>query len=324
MKAFYQISFGGSEADKYGDFPDPVAGTDQLLIQVKSVSINPIDFKIRRGDLKMIVGSKFPKIVGSDFAGIVKEVGSNVTGFKSGDRVYGAAQIIFRKPGALSELISISPKCIRTIPEGMSFDEAASLPVAALTALNGLRKCNITKGMHVLINGATGGVGHFAIQIAKAKGAVVTATCSPDNAELAKKLGADEIIGYTQEDLAKTENKFEVILDAYGKMESKDVYRLLKRQGTYASTLFMPTLVFSSIFVRLVYRKKLTSSNMRSKPADYEEIERLFNEKKLKPYIENTFTLDRSSDAFEMAENGKPRGKIIIKILNTHHIEPNI
>jgi NADPH:quinone reductase-like Zn-dependent oxidoreductase len=314
MKASYLISYGGSEAVKYGDLPDPVVGNNQLLIQVKAVSINPIDFKIKRGDLKMIAGSKFPKIVGSDFAGIVKEAGPEIKSFQTGDRVYGAVPIIFGKPGALSELINIDPKYARQIPEGMSFNEAASLPVAALTALNGLRKCSITTGKYVLINGATGGVGHFAIQIAKAKGAVVTATCSPANAELAKKLGADEITGYSKDDLAKTGNKFDAILDAYGKMEYEDVCRLLKRKGIYASTLFMPTSVFSSFFVQLVYQKKLTSSNLRSNPEDYEEIEILFNEKKLKPFIENIFTLDKAAEAFEIAENGKPRGKIIIKI----------
>jgi len=314
MKAFYLISCGGSEAAKYGDFPDPVVGNDQLLIQVKAVSINPVDFKIKRGDLKMIVGSKFPKIVGSDFAGIVKEAGTEIKSFKAGERVYGAVPIFFRKPGALSELITIDPKYVRHIPEEMSFEEAASLPVAALTALNGLRKCRVTAGKHVLINGATGGVGHFAIQIAKAKGAVITATCSPGNAELAKKLGADEIAAYSRDDLAKTGNKFHAILDAYGKMKYEDVCRLLKRKGIYASTLFMPTSVFSSIFVQIVFRKKLTSSNMRSRPEDYEEIEKLFREKKLKPIIENTFTLEKASEAFEFAEKGKPRGKIIIKI----------
>jgi NADPH:quinone reductase-like Zn-dependent oxidoreductase len=314
MKAFYLISYGGSEGAVYGELHDPVMGSDQLLIQVKAVSINPLDFKIKRGDLKIIVGSKFPKILGSDFAGIVKEVGREIKNFKAGDRVYGALPIFFGKPGALSELINIQSKYARLIPEGMSFDEAASLPVASLTALNGLRKCGITNGKHLLINGATGGVGHFAIQIAKAKGAVVTATCSSGNAELGKKLGADEITGYKKDDLTKIEKKFDAILDAYGKMKYEDVCRLLKRKGTYASTLFMPTSALSSIMVWLVFRKKLTSSNLRANPEDYEEIEKLFKEKKLKPLIENTFTLEKAAEAFELAEKGKPRGKIIIRI----------
>lgn len=314
MKAFYITSYKRPGGIVFGELPDVVAGSNQLLIQVKAVSINPVDYKILRGDLKMIMGSKFPKIVGSDYAGIVKEVGREINYFKPGDRIYGAVPIFFRKPGALSEQLIVEPKYARRIPEEMSFDEAAALPVAALTALNGLRKCRVTNGKQILINGATGGVGHYGIQIAKAKGASVTATCSTLNAELAKKLGADEIMGYAREDLAKTKRKFDAIFDAYGKMKYEDVCRLLKRKGIYASTLFMPTSVFSSLFVQLVFRKKLTSSNIRSRPEDYEEIEKLFKENKLKPYIENIFTLDKAADAFELAENGKPRGKIIIRV----------
>jgi NADPH:quinone reductase-like Zn-dependent oxidoreductase len=314
MKAFYLLSYGGSDSSIYGDLPDPLVGIDEVLIQVKAVSINPVDYKVKSGDLKMIVGSKFPKIIGSDFAGIVKEAGNESKSFKVGDRVYGSISIILRRPGTFSELIAINSKKLRHIPDGMSFDEAASLPVAALTALNGLRRCKITTGKNVLINGATGGVGHFAIQIAKAKGAVVTATCSPGNAALATTLGADEIMGYGREDLSKTENKFDAILDAYGKMEYQDVCRLLKRKGIYASTLFMPTSVFSSLLVQLVYDKKLTSSNMRSRPEDFNEIENLFNEKKLKPLIEKAFPLSKAAEAFEFAEKGKPRGKIIVNI----------
>jgi NADPH:quinone reductase-like Zn-dependent oxidoreductase len=314
MKASYLISYGGSDVIKYGDQPDPVAGKNQLLVGIKAVSINPLDYKIKHGDIKFLTGSKFPKILGSDFSGIIKKTGSDVNGFKPGDKVYGAAPIIYRKPGAMAELMIIEPKYVRHMPEGMSWEEAASLPVASLTALNGIRKCGVTNGKSLLVNGATGGVGHFAIQIAKAKGAFVTATCSSANAGLAKKLGADETICYSCDDLAKTDKKFDAIFDAYGKMKYDDICRLLKKKGVYASTLFLPAPVFKSIFVRLVFDKKLTSSNLRTRPEDFKEIERLFEEKKLKPVIENIFTLDKTADAFEIAEKGKPRGKIVIKI----------
>jgi NADPH:quinone reductase-like Zn-dependent oxidoreductase len=314
MKAYYSTSYGGSEGSLFGDYPDPVAGINQLLIEVKAVSINPVDFKIKRGDLKLLTGSKFPRIFGSDFAGIVKNTGSKATKFKSGDRVYGVTSVIFKKPGALAQLLAVDQKSARLIPEEISFEEAASLPIAALTALNGLRRCGVKSGTDVLINGGTGGVGHFAIQIAKAKGAVVTATCSAGNEELAKKLGADATIGYRGEDLEKTEKKFDAILDAYGKMDLKDVCRLLKRKGTYASTMAGPSIFFTSFLVRLIYDKKLTSSNMRSRPDDKAEIEKLFREGKLKPVIENWFPLEKAADAFNLAEKGNPRGKIIVKV----------
>jgi NADPH:quinone reductase-like Zn-dependent oxidoreductase len=313
MKAYYSTAYGGPEVSQYGDFPDPSAGNGQLLVEVKAVSINPVDYKVKRGIAKFMSGSKFPRILGSDFAGVVKSTGNGVTQFKPGDRVYGATPVIWGKPGALAQLLAVDQKFARAIPQQISFEEAASLPIAALTALNGLRRCRVTEGKAVLINGGTGGVGHFAIQIAKAKGAIVTATCSQGNAELARTLGADETIGYSKEELAKSEKKFNAILDAYGRMDLEDVCRFLKRGGIYATTQIKPFLFFSSLLVQLVYAKKLTSSNMRSRPEDMEEMERLIIDKKLYPVIENYFTLDHSAEAFKLAEHGKPRGKIIIR-----------
>ncbi len=313
MKAYYSTAYGGAEVSQYGDFPEPSAGNGQLLVEVKAVSLNPVDYKVKRGIAKFMSGSRFPRIFGSDFAGVVKSTGIGVTQFKPGDRVYGTTPVIWGKPGALAQLLAVDQKFARAIPGQISFEEAASLPIAALTALNGLRRCRVTEGNSVLINGATGGVGHFGIQIANAKGAIVTATCRQENAELARKLGAVETIGYSKEELAKSEKKFDAILDAYGKMDLEDVCRLLKRGGIYATTQIKPFLFFSSLLVQLVYAKKLTSSNIRSRPEDLEEMERLFMDKKLYPVIEHYFTLDHSAEAFEYAEHGKPRGKIIIR-----------
>jgi len=314
MKAHYSIAYGGSEVSVYGDLPDPLPGVNQLLVEVKAASINPVDWKIRNGDAKFITGSKFPRIYGADFAGIVRETGKGVTGFKSGDRVYGSGSVLFNRHGAMAQLRAIDQKNVRAIPEGMSFNEAASLPIAALTALNGLRKCDVRAGSQVLINGGTGGVGHFAVQIARARGAVVTATCSAENTELARSLGADEVMGYSPEELAATDKKFDAIVDAYGKMEFRHVCHLLKRKGTYTSTLFIPPPYLSMIFVRLVFGKKLKSANMRRHPEDWKELEGLFAEGKLKPLLENIFPLERAADAFELAEKGKPRGKIVVTV----------
>jgi NADPH:quinone reductase-like Zn-dependent oxidoreductase len=214
----------------------------------------------------------------------------------------------------MAQLRAIDQKHVRIIPEGMSFSEAASLPIAALTALNGLRKCGVKAGSHVLINGGTGGVGHFAVQIARARGAIVTATCSAGNRELARKLGADEVMGYNPEELAATDKKFDAVVDAFGKMELRHVCHLLKRNGTYASTLFIPPPYLSMILVRLAFGKKLKSANMRRRPEDWKEIESLFAEGKLKPLLENVFPLERAADAFELAEKGKPRGKIVVTV----------
>jgi len=314
MKAYYSTAYGGPEVSHYGDFPDPSAGNGQLLVEVKAVSLNPVDFKVKRGIARLMSGSKFPRIFGSDFAGVVREAGDGVTKFRPGDRVYGVTPVIWGKPGALAQLLAVDQKFVNAIPSQISFEEAASLPIAALTALNGLRRCRVSEGKEVLINGGTGGVGHFAIQIAKAKGAVVTATCSKGNAELARKLGADYTMGYSKEELAGSDKKFDAILDAYGKMDHADVSRLLKRGGVYATTQIKPFLFFTSLPLQLFSGKKLTSSNLRSKPEDMEEMEKLFLNKKLRPVIENYFSLDQSAEAFELAEHGKLRGKIIIRI----------
>ena len=312
MKAFYKLSFKKSETSMYGDLPDPVADKNQMLIEVKAVSINPVDYKLNHADTRFIPGAKLPKIVGSDFAGIVRKPAEGDSTFKARDRVYGAVSIFFGKPGSLAELLATESKNARHIPDGMSFQEAASLPVAALTALNGLRRCGITAGSSLLINGATGGVGHFAIQIAKAKGAVVTASCSGVNSELAMQLGADKVIGYRREDLAKISGEYDAIVDAWGHMKYKDIFRLLKKDGTYVSPLILLAPAFLTNIIWLFSRKKITSMNMRKRAEDYEEIEKLFSENKLKPVIENTFTLDKASEAFEFAEKGRPRGKVII------------
>jgi len=312
MKAYYKSSFKKSAKGIYGELPDPVPNQKQMLIEVKAVSINPVDYKLNNADTRFLPGAKLPKIVGSDFAGIVRKPAEGDDKFKAGDRVYGAVPIFLGKPGALAELLVTESKNARLIPSDISFEQAASLPVAALTALNGLRRCGIKSGTNLLINGATGGVGHFAIQIAKAKGAIVTASCSEANRELAIQLGADEVTGYRREDMAAYSDLYDAIFDAWGQMKLKDIFRLLKKGGSYASPLILFAPACLTNTVQFFTRKKITSSNMRKRPEDYEEIERLFREKKLKPVIEKIFPPEKASEAFLFAEKGKPRGKVII------------
>jgi len=314
MKAAFLVSYGQPGSLQYGDMPEPDLKENSLLVEVKAVSVNPVDWKIRKGTLKVITGSKFPKIIGSDFAGIVREVAPGIDGFKTGDRVYGAISAFSGKSGALAEQVNIDAKYARAMPGGISFEQAASLPIAALTALNGLRRIGVGKGKRVLVNGATGGVGHFAVQAAKASGAIVTATCSAGNTELARDLGADEVFGYEGDNTIGPGIQFDAIMDAWGMMEHRLIHRLLKPEGVYASPLYMPWTIFPGLWVRIRYGRKMTSSNMRSRTEDYDELEALIEEKKLKPVIEHVFHLENSSEAFDKAEFGRPRGKIIIKI----------
>jgi NADPH:quinone reductase-like Zn-dependent oxidoreductase len=315
MKAVFYNSYGGTELLQVGILPEPVPAPDQLLIQVKAVSLNPADNKILSGNLKMLTGSKFPQIPCSDFAGIVKETGSNIKGFAACDKVYGFVQTISGKPGALAEFVLAIPGQVRKLPEGMAFEEAATLPGASLTALNGLRKGGNLSGKSVLVNGATGGVGHFAVQIAHAEGAKVTAICSTHNIELARKFGADQVIDYTKTDLSVWKTRYDMILDAYGHMKPADVRRMLNRHGVYTSTLFFgPLTSFITLYNRLIYGKTVTSGNMRSETGDFEKIEALFKQGKLNPYVEKTFQIDQAREAFRYFENGRPRGKIVVRV----------
>lgn len=330
MKAYYSKAYGNSEASAYGELPDPVAGPGQVLVEIKAVSINPVDWKIRRGDARVVTGSRFPRIFGADFAGIVRETGPGVTAFSQGQRIYGSKSILFDRGGSLAELRTVEAKRIRLIPEGMSFNEAASLPIAALTALNGLRKCGVGKrsaepvkggtglsagsSTELLINGGTGGVGHFAVQIARAYGARVITTCSRANTELALKLGADETIDHNTVDLFSSGRKFDAIFDAHGHMNAWKVHRLLKSNGTYASTLFIPPPWLAIAVTRILHGKKLMSANMRSNDEDWRELGRLFAEGSFRPVIENVFPLEQASDAFDLAMRGGFRGKIIVTV----------
>ncbi|MEX2370182.1 MAG: NAD(P)-dependent alcohol dehydrogenase [Bacteroidales bacterium] len=324
MKASYLESYGQPGSLQYGEMAEPVLQKNSLLVQVKAVSVNPVDWKIRQGVLKLIQGSNFPRIIGSDFAGIVKEVAPEIVDFKAGDRVYGAIPAFSNKPGALAEIVNVHQKDVRAMPGWLSFEEAASLPIAALTALNGLRRCGVREGTRLLVNGATGGVGHFGVQAAKAAGAHVTATCSESNSELARELGADEVFGYKGENTIGPGTQFDAILDAWGMMSNKDIHRLLQPYGIYASPLYMPWTIFRAFWVRIRYGRKMTSSNMRKRAGDYDELEALMERKKLKPVIESVYPLEKSSEAFDKAEFGKPRGKVIISdcIPSGHSVLP--
>ncbi len=312
MKAYYKPSFSSSQHSFVGEIPDAVATPGQLLIQVKAVSVNPVDYKLNNMNTRFLPGAKLPKIVGTDFSGIVVKPAEGNTRFKAGDRVYGATPIFFGKPGALAEYLVTDAKNARHIPEGMSFRDAASLPVAALTALNGLRRCNVKKGSRLLINGATGGVGHFAVQIARAMGAHITASCSDENKAFALQLGANETISYKQSLKNAGLPAYDAVLDAWGQMKFKDYSSCIRKGGTYASPLILYAPVAFTKLTKLFTGIGITSSNMRKLPEDFDTIEQLFAENKLKPHIAAVFPLDYAKEAFEMAQNGRPRGKVIV------------
>jgi NADPH:quinone reductase-like Zn-dependent oxidoreductase len=285
-----------------------------VLVAVKASSLNPVDWKVRSGELKFITGRTFPKTLGSDFAGTVEQVGASVAVPSVGERVYGITALMLRKPGAQAERLVSLPKRLRRMPDSMSFELAAALPVAGLTALNGLRQCGDLRGKTVLINGATGGVGHFAVQIAKVRGATVTAVCSERNAERARSLGAEVVIDYRQQDFTRGSVSYDVVFDVFGHLKFPAVAPVLKDRGAMVTTLPGPSLIARAVWQRVVGGKRIFLGNVRDRPEDYADLERLLADGSVKAVIDKVVPLAEAAQAYAALESGGTVGKVVIRI----------
>ncbi len=314
MRALYINAYGGPEVMQIGELPAPEPKRGEVLIAIKASSINPVDWKVRGGEFKFITGRSFPKTLGSDFAGVVERAGAGVAVPAVGDRVYGITALMLRKPGAQAERLVAPLKRLRRMPDGMSFELAAALPVAGLTALNGLRQCGDLRGKTVLINGATGGVGHFAVQIAKARGATVTAVCSEPNAERARSLGAAVVIDYRKQDFTRGNVSYDVVFDVFGHLKFPAVAPVLKDRGAMVTTMPGPSLIARSVWQRVVGGKRIILGSMRDRPADYAELERLLADGSVKPVIDKVVPLAEAVPAYTALEAGGTVGKVVIRI----------
>jgi NADPH:quinone reductase-like Zn-dependent oxidoreductase len=314
MRALYIKKYGGPEVMQIGELPDPQPKPGEVLVAVKASSLNPVDWKVRSGELKFITGRTFPKTLGSDFAGTVEQVGASVAVPSVGERVYGITALMLRKPGAQAERLVSLPKRLRRMPDSMSFELAAALPVAGLTALNGLRQCGDLRGKTVLINGATGGVGHFAVQIAKVRGATVTAVCSERNAERARSLGAEVVIDYRQQDFTRGSVRYDVVFDVFGHLKFPAVAPVLKDRGAMVTTLPGPSLIARAVWQRVVGGKRIIFGNVRDRPEDYADLERLLADGSVKAVIDKVVPLAEAAQAYAALESGGTVGKVVIRI----------
>ncbi|WP_437606158.1 NAD(P)-dependent alcohol dehydrogenase [Sorangium sp. So ce834] len=312
MKAFYITGIGGPEVMTYGDLPEPKPGRGDVLVDVKASSINPVDWKLRSGMMRFLTGRGLPKPLGADFSGVVRTTGPGASGFAPGDRVFGVVLTMLGKPGAHAERVVARAKDTHKLPDGWTFEQGAALPVAALTALAGLRKCGDLAGKTVLVNGATGGVGHLALQIAKAKGARVIAVCSARNAALAQSLGADEVLDYGKVDVTAPGRTWDVFFDAFGQVGFSRAAPALAANGVYATTLPGPDAMLRSALGGIFGGKQVVLANMRDKREDYAELERLI-QGGVKVVVE-TFPLERAAEAFAECEGGKVRGKVVLTV----------
>ena len=311
MKAVVYNKKGLPDKLIYCDVEKPVPNDDEILIKVLAASANAADYRSMR--LRIIPERK---IFGADIAGLVESVGKNIRLFKSGDEVIG--DLSDYGFGGFAEYAVAPEKALIQKPAKILFEEAAALPMAATTALQGLRdKGNIQKGQMVMIAGSGGGVGTFAVQIAKYFGAVVTAVCSSRNVEQTKSLGADYVIDYTKEDFSKINRSYDLILAVNGNRPLSTYKRILNPNGVYVMVGGTLLQIFRSIlFGRLMSfgSKKMRFLAAKSNQKDLEFIVKLAEDGKIKPVIDRRYSLDKTTDAMQYLGEGHARGKVVINV----------
>jgi alcohol dehydrogenase len=332
MKALMMTKYGSTSTSlAFQSVAMPKASPNQVVIQVCASSINPIDYKILRGDFKALTKVQFPQGIGRDVCGVVVEVGSQVNNFKVGDAVL--SRIDESLVGTIAEYVASEAHHATLKPEQLTHEEAASIPLAGLTALQALvTTANLKAGEKVLIHAGSGGVGSIAIQLAKSIGAFVATTTSTANVDLVTKLGADQVIDYKQEDYLQQVSDFDVVFDTLGGDYTLDAFKVIKKGGKVVSisgevddilaqdlglNLIIRTIlklkarkiVKAAAKKQATYRMILMSSN----GAQLAELVDLYVHKKIQPVIDSVYPLTKSIEALEHLLKGRAKGKIVIK-----------
>ncbi|KPB06248.1 NAD(P)-dependent alcohol dehydrogenase [Bacillus sp. CHD6a] len=316
MKAAVYSTYGPPEVISIKDVEKPtIKEQDRVLIRVHSASVNTLDYLYRKGYLptRMDNGLTKPKspILGIDVAGTIEAVGENVHKFKVGDNVFGSCF------GSHSEYVAPRENFLSHMPKNITFEEAAAIPCAAQTALQALRDvAQVKQGQRVLIYGASGGVGHFAVQLANYFGAEVTAVCSTSNLDWVKKLGAQYVIDYTKKDFTDNGNKYDVILDAVGKRTFFSCLHSLTENGLYITEhLFFPKYhPFQLMIGSLIGSKKAKIHFTKPNARDLDFLRDLVEEEKLRPVIEKCYPWEQIVKAHEHIETGRTKGKIVLRV----------
>ena len=321
MKAVVYCDYGSADVLKIESVEKPVPTDSQVLVRVRAASVNPLDWHFMRGEpyiARLGFGLRKPKVIrlGVDFAGVVEAVGKNVTEFKPGDEVFGG------RTGAFAQYVTIRESQVARKPANLTFEQAAAVPVAALTALQGLRdKGGIQPGQKVLINGASGGVGTFAVQIAKSFGANVTGVCSTRNVDLVRSLGADHVIDYTKEDFTKSAQRYDLVLDNVGNHSLSKLKGVLNPNATYIMVggqkgkwiAPMPRAFHAMLVSRFgKHNMRFFISEMRKK--DLQVLADLMQAGKVTPVIDRTYKFSDIREAVRYQEAGHARGKVVVTV----------
>jgi NADPH:quinone reductase-like Zn-dependent oxidoreductase len=324
MKAIVQTDYGSPDVLSLREVDRPVVSDSKVLVRVHATSVHAGDWHLMRGTpwlIRLIFGGLFkPKtqILGTDMAGTVEAIGSEVTQFKVGDQVFGdLSECGF---GGFAEYVSVPESALVLKPENLTFEAAATIPVSALAALKGLRDVGkIQPGQQVLINGAAGGVGSFAVQIANAYGAIVTAVCSSRNTEIVRALGADYILDYTQIDITQTEQQYDLILDIAAYRSPFDYLPILKPKGTYvvvggSTTRIFQVMIFGSLISKLTGRNILPLVSAPNQ-TDLLALKSMIESGTIVPIIDHTYNLSEVPEAIRRLEERKVSGKIAIRLI---------
>lgn len=322
MKAILFPNYGSPDVLQLTEVEKPTPNENQVLVKVYSAAANPLDWHRMEGKpilARMGEGFRKPKNpkLGADIAGRVEAVGSNVTEFKPGDEVFGAIG-----SGGFAEFGLTREKNLALKPTNISFDEAAASPVAALTALQGLRDFGkIQAGQTILVNGAAGGVGTFAVQIAKSYGAQVTGVCSTRNLDMVRSIGADHVVDYTREDFTRNGQQYDLIYDAIGNRSALDLRRALKPNGicviagfTSLARLFQ-NMILGRVLSKRGNRKIGSMGISNVNKADMLSIKELLETRKVIPVIDRCYPLHETAEAIRHLEQGHARGKVIVRVV---------
>ena len=328
MKAIVCTKYGSPDVLQLQEVAKPAPKDDEVLIKVHAASVNSRDWRYMRANpffIRLMPGSLLhPRnmILGGDVAGRVEAIGSNVKQFKPGDEIFGYLPSATGR-GTFAEYVCANENAITLKPANLTFEEAAAVPVAAMTAFQGLRdKGNIQPGQKVLINGASGGVGMFAVQIAKAFGAEVTAVCSTRNMEMVRSLGADHVLDYMKEDFAQNGQQYDLILAVNGYHPISDYLRTLKPEGTYVvvggSMLQLAQAASNKRRNSNSGGQKIYIASLVQSKKDLIFIKELLESGKIMPVIDGCYPLSKTAEAFWYFEKEHPKGKVIITMEENH------
>jgi NADPH:quinone reductase-like Zn-dependent oxidoreductase len=311
MRAAIIRRYGAPSVVEIAELPDPAPGPGQIRVRVRAASMNPLDARLRSGALRFVLPLRFPAVLGFDVAGEVDALGAEVATWAEGDRVYG--RIDARTGGTHAEFALVRADVVDRVPESLSFEEAASLPLVAMTALQALEQVDLDAGERLLVNGAAGGVGSAAIQIGRAWGAAVSGVCSPGGAALVARLGA-RVIDYTHGELETLEESFDVILDAVFSGPTDDMEALLAEDGRYVTTGFSPIVAVRALLSRVRPPPRLGLVLSRADGRLMREVSALVSAGQLVPVIDSIVPFDRMVAAHERLEQGHLRGKIVVSM----------